>query len=72
MLVSSFHRNNNSYSIVVIDLFANVFEFQLLVSEIPGELGKSFPLLKIQSTKSTSQIWIIQILVKSRKIQLFL
>ena len=33
---------------------------------------KKFPLLKIHSTKTTSRIWIIQILVKSRNIKVFL
>ena len=37
---------------------------------IPGKPEK-FPLLKIHSTKSAPQIWIIQILVKSRKIEVF-
>ena len=33
---------------------------------------KKFPHLKIHNTKTTSRIWIIQILVKSRKIKVFL
>ena len=37
-----------------------------------GWARKKFPLLKIHNTKATSRIWIIQILVKSRKIKVIL
>ena len=37
-----------------------------------GWARKKFPLLKIHNTKTTTRIWIIQILVKSRKIKVFL
>ena len=42
-----------------------------LTSFLPGEPEK-FQLLKTYSIKSTSLIWMIQILVKSQKIEVFL
>ena len=38
-------------------------------SSMPGEPEKKFPFLKIRSIKSTSQIWMFQILVKKPKKQ---
>ena len=38
----------------------------------PGEPEKEFPLLQIRSTNGTSQIWMIQISVESREIEVFL
>ena len=37
-----------------------------------GWARKKFPLMKTYNIKSTSQIWMIQILVKSQKIEVFL
>ena len=36
--------------------------FRIRCMNIPGEPEKKFPLLKIHSTKSNSQIWMVQIL----------
>ena len=48
------------------------FRFTLFDFIFTGWARKKFPLLKIHSTKITPQIWIIQILVRSRKIEVFL
>ena len=37
-----------------------------------GWARKKFPLLKIHNSKSISQIWMISILVKSQKVEVFL
>ena len=57
----------------VISFFISIYLHMVKLSIVyTGWARKKFPLLKIHNTKTTTRIWIIQILVKSRKIKVFL